>query len=207
MKYKEVKKDNPTPGRLTNLKVEINSFVDNPANGRTFLVKKGMESMDKKVLEDAGLDPEQVSKSLDSATPEQANKVQTGIIDVFKSVFGFKKTEPDQKTDITIESISKMLDEKITKAFENVKKSNESEDELSKVQKELDLVNSKIQEESSKTSELEAVKKQLAEKTKELETIRKAKTGGNGVNNEGDSSLSPELISKRKQEERWANIL
>lgn len=206
MKYKEVKKDNPTPGRLTNLKVEINSFVDNPANGRTFLVKKGMDSMDKKVLEDAGLDPEQVSKSLENVTPEQAEKVQSGFIDVIKSVFSFKK--PEQKQELTLDSISKMFDEKISKALESKESKKEDvKDEVSEVQKQLDLVNNQIKEESNKNSQLETLQKQLAEKTKELEVIKKAKTGGNGINNEGNNSLSPEIISKQKQEERWANIL
>ncbi len=200
MKYKT-----PTAGELFNADINEVSLVDTPANGRKFLIKKGIDKMDtKEELKKAGLDPDQVVKSLDSATPEQKESIGTGFINVFKSVFGLdKKTDANDSTEELKKSIATLTNEVETLKKNNAVIQENNLSETEKLKKELEETNKALEQETSKDSEIESLKKELADKKEMLESVKKARIGGNAEFNNGQTSLTPEEIKKQAHEVKW----
>lgn len=193
-----------TKGELINADINEISIVGTPANGRKFLIKKAVEMDTKEELKKAGLDPEQVIKSLDTATPEQKESIGAGFINVFKSVFGLdKKPEPVE----SIEDLKKSLND-LKAEMEILKKSNVNslETNLSEVEslkKELEETNKALEQETSKDSEIERLKKELEDKKASLESVKKARVGGNAEVNQGNTGLTPEQVEKQAHAHKW----
>jgi len=180
----------PTPGKLTDLDINEISLVDMPANNRRFLIKKGI-TKEMEDLKNAGLDPEQVVKNLENATPEQKEGFGKEFVSLVKKFF-----EPKKEEVLTKEDVQAIVSDTITKALADLKPSKADTPQLSEkeeLEKKLAEADKIIEAEQNKDNEIESLKKALAEKEATIASIKKAKAGGNAVNSQGKEEVTKSI--------------
>lgn len=193
----KVLKEQPKPGRLTNLTVSINSLVNNPANNEDFLIKKGIENMylnedEKKQLQAAGISPDEISKN---------ESVFSKVVKFFTG-----KTEPEPKPEpevLTVQKVSEIIKQELS---EFVKKQSENKPEPDQVlnsdedqiKKENEELKKKIQEEEElqkNQSDLLAENQRLK---KSYEELLSARMPGNA-----STSSDNQNIQKNNDPDSW----
>ncbi len=182
----------------------------------------------RKSLETAGLKKETIESVIKEAggnsqgeltgvieTFKSLDKTQKqGVLSYVGKIFGLgndpapepvKKESPAPATvappasePLTLDAISKMFDEKITKAVAEVKKETSGETpepDIVDVAKENEDLEKQIQKAEQEDKTLLIQKNQ--ELKKKLDLLQKSRTGGNGSNNEGQSQQNLSPIQKK----------
>ena len=195
---RKILKEQPKPGRLTNLTVSVNSIVNNPANNEEFLIKKGMEKMylnddEKKQLQAAGISPDEISKN------------ESVFSKVVKFFTGKTEPSPEPKPEpeiLTVQKVSEIVKNELQDFTEKLKKNDDSNDiqntNEDEIKKENEELKKKIEEEQNlqkNQSDLIAENQKLK---KSYEELLSARMPGNAA-----TSSDNQNIQKNDDPESW----
>lgn len=197
----KILKEQPKPGRLTNLTVSVNSIVNNPANNEEFLIKKGMEKMylnddEKKQLQAAGISPDEISKN------------ESVFSKVVKFFTGKTEPSPEPKPEVlTVQKVSEIVKNELQDFLkqnftEKLKKNDDSNDiqntNEDEIKKENEDLKKKIEEEQNlqkNQSDLIAENQRLKKSYEELLSARMPGNASTASDNQN--------IQKNDDPESW----